>query len=72
MLESADVVMKGSAIVYMYDYKTKIRHHNSKHCDLCRSYVKKPCDVCRYLTLVVDADDDIVTFVVGRRQLHVL
>ena len=26
--------MKGSAIVYMYNYKTKIRHHNSKHCDI--------------------------------------
>ena len=26
--------MKGSTIVYMYKYKTKIRHHNSKHCDM--------------------------------------
>ena len=64
--------MKGSTIVYMYNYITKIRHHNSKHCDACRSYVKKPCDFCHYLTFVVHADDDVVTFVVGRRQLHVL
>ena len=33
------------------------------HCDVCRSYVQKPYEVCRYLTLVVDADDDVVAFV---------
>ena len=41
VLES-DVVLKGSSIVYMYMYETKMRHHNSKHCDICRSYVKNP------------------------------
>ena len=34
--------MKGCSIVYMYMYETKMRHHNSKHCDVCRSYVKNP------------------------------
>ena len=48
---------------------------NSKHCDIfdvCRSYVKKLYDVCRYLTFVVDVEIDVVTFVVERRQLRLL
>ena len=48
---------------------------NSEHCDIfdvCRSYVKKNYDVCRYLTFVVDVEIDVVMFVIERRQLRVL
>ena len=48
-------------------YKIEIRHHNLWHWDVCRSYVKK-----KPVTFVVDADDDVVTFVIERNQLHVL
>ena len=55
-------------------YKTKTRHHNSKHCDIVMFFVLMLKNPVAFVvsTFVVDADDDVVTFVVERRQLHVL
>ena len=40
--------------------------------DVCRSHVKKPCDVCCDLMFVVNGFCYAATFVVDRRQLLVL
>ena len=40
--------------------------------EVCCSYLKNLYDICRYLTLVVDVEIDVVTFVVEKWKLRVL